>query len=200
MAVDNQLGLLNQLWKAKFIILTAVALIALAALGYHFYQLSNVKTAELSQKSSELDAMNAKYDNLSGEHEALVASHENLSERYENITYLYNDLLSNTSTMRSDYANISASLDRFQEKGGAALALAYTVHRVNMPQGPLVFVNVTVYNVGNEKADRIVIKCKTIYQDQPSVDEHIMTDLDPLDKRTMSWNYSSYADIDAVWV
>lgn len=104
------------------------------------------------------------------------------------------------SSLRSDYESLNASVARFQEKDGPLVALCYKIHRGDTPDGPRVFVDATVYNVGDKKADRITIKCKVIFENQPSVDEHIITDLQPLDKRSISWNYSSYADIDALWV
>jgi hypothetical protein len=197
---DNKLGLLYQLWKHKFVIAMAFAVLALAASTYYYYDQSNDRATALGLKSADYDALNATYNGLSAEHAALVASNKNLTERYENLSGRYNYLVSNTSDMRSAYENLSATVGGFQETGGAVLALRYEIHRMSTPDGPRVFVDATVYNVGNRKADRVVIKCKIIYENQPDIDEHVITDLGPLDKKTISWNYSSYTDIDALWI
>jgi hypothetical protein len=197
---DNKLGLIYQLWKHKIVIVLAFAVLALAASTYYFYSQSNDRAFALSQKSSEYDALNVQFYNLSGEHAALIASNNNLSERFENISYMYSDLSSNASSLRSDYERLSGTIDRFQEKNGPLVALCYKVRRGETPDGPRVFVDATVYNVGDRKADRIAIKCKVIFENQPDVDEHVITDLQPLDKRSISWNYSSYTDIDALWI
>ncbi|HTX44021.1 MAG TPA: hypothetical protein VMC61_04775 [Methanocella sp.] len=200
MGDDNKLGLLNQLWKHKLIITLAFAVLALAASTIYYHGQSDDRAAALGQKSTEYDALNATYNDLSVEHAALTVSNENLTERYDNLSGQYNNLVSNTSSMRTAYENLSATVTRFQETDGASLALSYRISRTNTPDGPRVFVNATVYNVGNKKADYIAIKCKIIHENQPDVDEHVITDLGPLDKKSISWNYSSYTDIDALWI
>jgi hypothetical protein len=200
MGDDNKPGLLYQLWKHKFIIVLAFAMLVLAASTYYYYSQSNERAAALSQKSSEYDALNVQFYSLSGEHAALIASNENLSERFENLSYMYNDLSSNASAIRSDYERLNGIIDRFQEKNGPIIALYYKIRRQETPDGPRVFVDATVYNVGDRKADRIAIKCKVIFENQPSVDEHVITDLQPLDKKSITWNYSSLTDIDALWI
>jgi hypothetical protein len=200
MDADNKPGLLFQLWKHKSTIVLAFAVLALAASTYYLYNQSNDRAAALSQKSSEYDALNVQFYNLSGEHAALIARNDNLSEQFENLSYMYNDLSSNASSLRSDYERLNETVGRLQEKGGPLVALCYKIRRVETPDGPRVFVDATVYNVGDRKADRIAIKCKIIFENQPSVDEHVITDLQPLDKRSLSWNYSSYTDIDALWI
>jgi hypothetical protein len=200
MGDDDRPGLLRWLWMYKFTIALFIATLALAASTYHFYEQSNDNAAALGQKSSEYDALGVRFYDLSGEHAALIASNDNLSERYDNLSLMYNGLMANESSVRSDYEKLYGTVDRFQEKSGPLVALYYKIRRGESPDGPRVFVDATVYNVGDSKADRVVIKCKVINEYQPSVDEHVVTDLQPLDKRSLSWNYSSYADVDALWI
>jgi hypothetical protein len=200
MGADNKLGLLYQLWRHKLAIVLAFAALVLAASTYYYYGQSNDRAAALGQKSSEYDALNDRFYSLSGEHAALIARNDNLSERFENLSYVYDDLSSNASSLRSDYERLNETVGSLQEKNGPLVALSYKVRRGESPDGPRVFVDATVYNVGDRKADRVTVKCKIIFENQPSVDEHVIMDLQPLDKRSISWNYSSYADIDALWI
>ncbi len=203
MGADNLLdvnGLLRQASKYKLIIVLAFAVLVLAASTCYFYILSNDRAAALSQKGAEYDALSARLYNLSRDHAALVASSQNLSERYDNLSYRYDDLCTNASSVMSDYEKLSGMVGRFQEKSGAVLALTYKVRRADTPDGPRVFVDATVYNVGNSKADSFTIKCKIIFDNQPNVDEHVVNGLEPLDKKTITWNYSAFTDIDALWI
>ncbi len=200
MGDDNRPGLLNQLWKRKIVIALAFGVLALAASTYYFYDQSNDREKALGLKSSEYDVLSVQYYNLSGEHAVLIANNDNLSERFENLSYVYHDLSENESSLRADYERLNSTVYRFQERGGPLVALYYKIRRENTADGPRVFVDATVYNVGDRTADRIVIKCKIIFENQPSIDEHVVTDLKPLDKKSISWNYSSLADIDALWI
>ncbi len=203
MGADNMLdldGLLRQASKYRVIIVLAFAVVVLAASTCYFYGQSSDRAAALSRKGAEYDSLSAQFSNLSRDHTALVASNKNLSEQFDNLSYRYDDLYSNASTVISDYERLSGMVGRFQEKSGAVLALTYKVRRADTAEGQRVFVDATVYNVGNSKADSFTIKCKVIFDNQPNIDEHLVTDLQPLDKRTITWNYSSFADIDALWI
>jgi hypothetical protein len=196
---EDRQSLQYLLWKHKLTIILAIAVLALAASTYYFYGLSGDRAAALNNKSADYDALSLQLYNLSGEHASLIASNKNLSERFENLSGQYNDLSSNASTVIADYEKLSGIVGRFQENT-STLALYYQVSRAETADGPRVLVKATVYNVGNSRVDRITIKCKTIFENQPNVDEHVVTGLGPLEKKTITWNYSSYADIDALWI
>ncbi len=197
---ENNPGPPGWLWKHKLIIALAVTALALAASTYYFYGQSNDRAAALGQKSSEYDVLNATYYGLSSEHAALVASNNNLSERFENLSYEYRDLSSNASSLRSDYEGLNDTINRIREKGGPTVALYYRIYRSDTREGRRVFVDATAYNLGDTKADRIVIKCKKFYNNEPSVDEHVITDLGPLDKKSLSWNYLPDTSVDVLWI
>ncbi len=195
----NKPGLQSLLWKHRLNIALALAALALAASTCYFYGLSSDRAAALSDKNAEYDALSLQFYNLSGEYAALIASNKNLSERYANLSEEYSDLATNASSVMSEYEKLSGTVGRFQENT-STVALCYQVSRAETADGPRVLVKATVYNVGNSRVDRIAIKCKVIFENQPNVDEHIVTDLEPLSKKTITWNYSSYADIDALWI
>lgn len=200
MGVDNGTGWMNRLWKLKFIILLAVAVAILAFTTYYYNDQSSDRAAELSRMTSELDGMNVKYYNLSNEHQALIASHNDLSDRYSNLSDTYNSLSSNESSLRSDYDSLSANVARFQETSGSRIALYYRTYKGGTVEEPKIIVEATAYNVGNNKADRLTIKCRVIFDNQPSLNEQSFTNVAPLDKRSYTWEYQLFTQVESVWV
>jgi cell division protein FtsL len=200
MSAKGELGWMNKLWKMKFIILLGLAVIILAAATYYYYGQSAGRAAELSNKSAELDALNAKYANLSSEHLALVASHNNLSERYSNLSERFTSVSSNESSLRSSYESLNSSVSGFQEKGGPRIALYYRAYRGGTTDEPKLILDTTAYNVGDNKASRVTIKCRVLYDGQPNLNEQTFTNVAPLDKRNYTWEFSILAQIESVWV
>jgi hypothetical protein len=200
MGADSGPGLLEQLWKHKFIIILALAVLVLAASTYYFYDLSNDRAAGLSQKCSEYDALNVTYYCLSDEHQALIVSHDNLTDEYQNLSYMYSSLSSNESSLKSAYDSLNASVSRIQEKNGPVIALTYRTYRGGTSQEPKLYVEATAYNVGNRKADKFMIMCRVIFDNQLNLNDTTFTNVEPLDKRTYTWEYSGLTQVDALWI
>ncbi len=192
-------GWMNTLWKYKFIILLGLAAAVLAATTYYYYGQSTDRAADLSKKNSEYDSLNSQYFNLSNEHTALIASNNNLTERYNNLTDMYNGLSSNESSLRSDYNALKSSVDGFQENG-PRIALSYNTYLSGSGDGQKRYLVTNAYNVGNNKASRVTIKCRIIFDGQPNLNEQTFTNVAPLDKRNYTWELSPLAQIESVWV
>ncbi len=192
-------GWMNGLWKYKFIIALGVAAAILAATTYYYYDQSNDRAADLAQKSVEVDGLNAKYLNLSNEHTALIVSNNNLTEQYDNLSDMYSGLSSNESSLRSDYNALKSSVDGFQESG-ARIALSYNTYLSGTGDGQKRYLVTNAYNVGNNKATRVTIKCRIIFDGQPNLNEQTFTNVAPLDKRNYTWELSPLAQIESVWV
>lgn len=200
MGAENGPGWMNKLWKLKFVIILAAAAAILAYTTYYYYDQSNDRAAGLSRKNAEFDGLNAKYFNLSNEHAALIYSNNNLTERYNNLSYMYERLSSNQSSLRSDYEGLKSKVDSFQEKGGPRIALYYRTYHGGASDDPKLYVDTAVYNVGDNKADRVVIKCRVIFDGQPNLNDQTFTNVAPLDKRNYTWEFSALAQVESVWV
>ncbi|BAI62497.1 hypothetical protein MCP_2425 [Methanocella paludicola SANAE] len=196
---EEKPGLMNMLWKYKFIIALAATAAILAATTYYYYDQSNDRAADLSLKNTELDGLGAKYLNLSNEHTALIISNNNLTERYNNLSDMYNGLSSNESSLRSDYNSLRSSVDGFQENG-PRIALSYNTYLSGSGDGQKRYLVTNAYNVGDNKASRVTIKCRIIFDGQPNLNEQTFTNVAPLDKRNYTWELSPLAQIESVWV
>jgi hypothetical protein len=108
-------------------------------------------------------------------------------------------MASNQSSLQSDYDDLKAGVDRLQEKGGPAIAVRYTIYKSGTTDDPKRTVTATVYNVGNNKASRVTLKCRVIYDNQPSVNEQTFTNIAPMDKVSYTWEFSILADVESVW-
>ena len=80
------------------------------------------------------------------------------------------------------------------------VSLYYSVYQSGTSSNPKKTVEATAYNVGNKKADRITIKCRTIINGSSSVSEQSFTNVDAIDKRHSRWDYANDTQIDSVWV
>jgi hypothetical protein len=199
MVDDIKPGWMNTLWKYKLIILLGLAAAILAVTTYYYYDQSNDRAADLSNKNSEFDGLNAKYLDLSHEHTALIASNNNLTARYNNLSDMYNGLSSNETSLRSDYNALKSGVDGFQENG-PRIALSYNTYLSGSGDDQKRYLVTNAYNVGNNKASRVTIKCRIIFDGQPNLNEQTFTNVAALDKRNYTWELSPLAQIESVWV
>lgn len=200
MGDEKKLGWMNTLWKLKFVIILGAVVLILAYTTYFYHDQSEGRAADLIQKSSDYDALNTQYLNLTNEHIALIASHNNLTERYDNLSDNYSSLVSNTSSMRSDYDSLKSSVGNFTENGGPVIALYYHSYRLGSKDAQKLYVQASVYNVGDNKADRVTIHCRVIYMGQPSLNDQTFTNIPSLDKRSYTWEFDTLSQLDTVWV
>lgn len=200
MGAEGATGWMNRLWKLKFIIVLGLAVAILAAATYFYSGQASDRAAELDLKNEELRAQGVKYDNLSDEHMALIAAHDDLSGRYANLSELYAGLASNTSSLRSDYEGLNATVSAFREKGGPRVALYYTTYRSGTGEDQRLILDATAYNVGDNKASRVTIKCRILYEGQPNLNEITFTNVASLDKRSYRWELLPLAQVESVWV
>jgi hypothetical protein len=123
-----------------------------------------------------------------------------LTSRFANVSDRYNKLSVDDAYLRSSYDGLNSTITRFQETGGVVISLYFSVYQSGTSSNPKKTVEATAYNVGNKKADKVVIKCRTIVNGSSSVSEQTFTNVDPIDKRHSKWEYSNDSQIDSVWV
>jgi hypothetical protein len=193
-------NIIDILWRGKFTILLAFGLLIFIAIGAYYYLDSKSLSSQLSQKDSDYNALDDKYNSLSYNHSALVKDHNDLSTRFTDISDRYNKLSVEDSYLRSSYDDLNGTIARFQETGGVVISLYYSVYQSGSSSNPKKTVEATAYNVGNKRADKIIIKCRTILNGSASVSEQTFTNVDPIDKRHSKWDYANDTQIDSVWV
>ncbi len=200
MGAEGADSIFDILWRGKFtILLTFVLLIAVVVGAYYYLDSRNI-ASQLSQKNSDYDALNDKYNSLSYNHTTLVNSNNDLTSRFTDINNRYNKLSVDDSYLRSSFDGLNSTIARFQETGGVVIALYYSVYQSGTSSNPKKTVEATAYNVGNAKANKITIKCRTINNGTSSVSEQTFTNVDAIDKRHSRWDYANDSQIDSVWV
>lgn len=202
------------LWRGKFYIILSFALLVVLAFGTYFFLDARQLSGSLAQKTSDYNSLNDVYNKLSGDHTALINSNNDLISKYNDVTdrynklsvsnadlqNSYNSLNSNYTGLRSSYDGLNGTVTRVQETSGAVVALHYDFYQSGPSNNRRNYLEATVYNVGNKKADKITIKGRTINADNStSVNEQTFTGVDPLDKRHVKWDYSTSVSLDSVW-
>ncbi len=200
MGVDGDDGILGVLWRGKFyIILVALLVLAITASAYYFLE-SKRLASMLSQKESDYNALNDKYNKLSYDHSVLVASNEDLTKKYNDVNDRYNKLSAENQYLKSAYNALNETIESFQETGGAVMALHYDFYEGGPSNNRKNYLEATVYNVGDEREDRVTIKCQIINSNNStSVSEQTFLDVGPLDKRHVKWEYSTDTRLGSVW-
>src|SRR5208337_743919 len=100
----------------------------------------------------------------------------------------------------SAYDALNTSVSKFEETGGPAIAVYYRTYNSGTPANPNFTVNITAYNVGDETDSQFTINCKVIFDGTPSVDQQVVDNLAPLDKKSITWVYTPGTIVDTIWV
>lgn len=191
---------MNWAWRHSIHIALAAALLIAAGAAYYYHGQSEGRAADLRQASADYEALSAEYAGAQGDLLALQASHDNLTARYALLSENYTRLLSDTSSGRADYDRLKASVDNFTEQGGPAIALYYRSYRSGTGEAKRLYVQATVYNVGDRSADAVTVHCRVIYMGQPNLNDQAFTDIAPLEKRSYTWQFDVLSQLDTVWV
>ncbi len=200
-------GILDVLWQGKFYIVLVLALVFMITVGTYYFLDARALGASLSQKSSDFDDLDSKYDKLSDDHTALVNSNADLQKKYNDVNDRYNrlavekqDLQSSYNSLKSSYDGLNGTVNRMQETSGAVVALHYDFYEGGPTSNRKNYLEATVYNVGNKRADHITIKAQILNGDNStSVSEQRFDNVDGLDKRHVKWEYSTAVKLNSVW-
>lgn len=195
------------LWRGKFYIILAFALMLMIAFGAYYFLDARGLSASLSQKTADYDALNDAHNKLSGDYTALVSSNNDLAKKFNDVNDRYNklsvdnqDLQSSYNSLRSSFDGLNGTISRFQDTGGALVALHYDFYEGGPTNNRKNYLEATVYNVGNKKADKITIKGQVLNADNTtSISEQTFTNVDALDKRHVKWEYSTAVRLNSVW-
>ena len=195
------------LWRGKFYIILAFALLVIFAFGTYFFLDARQLSSSLEQKTTDYDSLNGQYNKLSSDHTALINSNNDLITKYNGITDKYNklsvsdaDLQNSYNSLKSNYDGLNGTVARVQETSGAVLALHYDFYQSGPTNNRRNYLEATVYNVGNKRADTITIKGRVINADNStSVSQQTFNNVDPLDKRHVKWDYATDVSLDSVW-
>ena len=200
-------GIPGLLWQGKFYIFLVLALLVVLVFGAYYYVDSRQLSSLLDQKTSDYNSLNDVYGKLSNDHSALVNSNNDLILKYNNVSDRYNrlyvdngDLQSSYNGLKSNYDGINGTISRFQETGGAVIALHYDFYQSGPSNNVKNYLEATVYNVGNKKIDTVTIKGRIDYPNNTTgISQQTFTNVDPLDKRHVKWDYNTSASLDSVW-
>jgi hypothetical protein len=198
MAADDGNGLLHKMWQRKFYISLVLIILILIVFGVYYYRQSGDRAAKLNQEESNFNALNGTYNQLTMDHLSLVSANTELNSRYINLSDRYNDLSNNQSTIYSQYQKLNDSVSKLQESG-TVIALYYRTYKSGTKEQPNITVEATAYNVGNQRDDKLTIKCRVLYDGTLSLDEQSFTGVNPLEKRTAKWEFSDTTQVDKVW-
>lgn len=200
-------NILDLLWQGKFYIILVCALVLMIIFGTFFFLESRGLSASLSQKTADYNALSDEHNRLTVDHEALVSSSNDLTKKYTDVNDRYNklsidnqDLQSSYNGLKSSYDGLNGTVGRIQETGGAVIAMHHDFYEGGPSNNRKNYLEVTVYNVGNKKADRIIIKGQIINADNStSISEQTFNDVEALDKRHVKWEYSTSVQLSSVW-
>jgi hypothetical protein len=193
-------SLSDTLLQGKYYIILVFALVIMITIGTYFYLDSKGLANRLGQKEADYGALNDTYNALSSEHSALVISNNDMVKRYTDVNGRYNNLSVDNQYLKSAYDGLNGTVNRFQETGGVVIALYTNFYQTGTSSNSKKVAEITAYNVGNKKADRVTIKCRVIDNGSTSVSEQTFTNVDPIDKRRSRWEYSNTTQLEAVWV
>lgn len=165
---------------------------------YMLYKTTKNQDAQLTQKQSEYDALNTKYNQLINDHNQLVTDYNDLTQRYNSLDDKYNKLFAENSGLKSEHQDLENRVNNFLEDSDRVTL--YHTDYLTTSSTPKRIVEATAYNVGDDKLDKIIIKCRKTSGDVTTVDEKTFNDVSPLDKRSVRWEYDGTTDILDVWV
>jgi len=112
----------------------------------------------------------------------------------------YNGLKSNYDGLKSGYDGLNSTVTRLQETSGAVIALHYDFYQGGPSNNRRNYLEATVYNVGNKKIDSVTIKGQIVNGDNStSISQQTFTNVDPLDRRHVKWDYPTNASLSSVW-
>ena len=193
-------SVLSVLWRGKFyIILVALLVLAIVAGTFYFMECRRLESL-LSQKEADYNALNDKYNKLSYDHSALVANNEDLTKRFNDVSDRYNKLAVEDQYLKSAFNALNGTIDRFQESGGAVMAMHYDFYEGGPSSNRKNYLEATIYNVGDKREDWVTVKCQIIYENNStSISEQTFRDVDPLDKRHVKWEYPTGTHLGSVW-
>jgi hypothetical protein len=199
MVADDGNGLLHKVWKNKIYISLILIILIAVVFGIYYYRQSNERGAELSQEELNFNALNGTYNQLSLEHLSLISANDDLNDRYANLSVRYNDLSNNQSNTYSEYQKLNDSVSKLQESG-TVIALYYRTYKSGTTEMPNVTVEVTAYNVGDRRDDKLTIKCRVLFDGTLSLNEQSFTGVNPLEKRVAKWEFTDMTQVDKIWV
>ncbi len=199
MADGDGNGLLHKIWESKFYVFLIIVILVAVAFGVYYYRQSNERGTELNQEQLNFYALNDTYNKLSSDHLSLIAADDDLNDRYVSLSENYSDLSNNQSAIYSEYQKLSDSVSELQEPG-TVIALYYRTYKSGTKEQPNITVEATAYNVGKQTDSKLVIKCRVLFDGTLSLDEQTFTNVNPLEKRTATWEYSDMTQVDSVWV
>lgn len=199
MVADDGDDLLHKMWKSKFYVFLIIIILIAIVFGVYYYRQSNDRAAELSQEELNFYALNDTYNKLSTDHLSLISAHEDLNDRYTNLSDRYNDLSNNQSSLNSEYQKLNNSVSKLQESG-TVIALYYRSYKSGTKEQPNITVEATAYNVGDQRDDKLTIKCRVLFDGTLSLNEQSFTGVNPLEKRTAKWEFSDMTQVESVWV
>jgi hypothetical protein len=199
MAADDGNGLLHKIWQRKIYVCLILIILISVVFGVYYYRQSNDRAAQLSREELNFYALNDTYNKLSTDHISLVSANEDLNDKYTNLTDMYNDMSNNQSAVFSEYQKLNDSVSKLQGSG-TVIALSYRTYKSGTTEQPNITVEATAYNLGNQRDDKLIIKCRVLFDGTLSLDEQSFTGVNPLEKRTAKWEYSDMTQIDKIWV
>jgi hypothetical protein len=207
MGAEGKGSILGALWQGKYYVILVFALVLMITFGTYYFLDARALASSLGQKTSDFDDLNSKYDKLSGDHAALVTSNDDLQKKYNNVSDQFNrlavekaDLQGSYNSLKSTYDGLNGSVTRMQETSGAVVAMHSDFYEGGPTSNRKNYLEATVYNVGNKKADHITIKARILNADNTtSVSEQRFDNVDALDKRHVKWEYSTAVSLESVW-
>jgi hypothetical protein len=200
MGVEGKDSILDALWQGKFyIILVFLLVIGIMASTYYYLDSKGLKS-RLAQKDSDYNGLDDKYNKLSYDYSALVQSNDDLNKRFNDVSDRYNKLSVEDQYLKSSYDGLKGSVDRLQETGGSVIALHYDFYEGGPSNNRKNYLEATIYNVGNKRDDWVTIKCQIVNSDNTtSISEQAFSNVDPLDKRHVKWEYSTSTHLGSIW-
>ncbi len=200
MSVEGRGQILDTLWRGKFYIILVFFIFIAVVFGANYYAYSKGLADQLSQKESDYNGLNDKYNKLSYDHSTLVGSNNDLSRKYTDVNDRYNKLAVDNQDLKASYDSLNGMVNRMHETGGAVIALHYDFYEGGPSNNRKNYLEVTAYNVGDKKADKITIKGQIVNADNStSVSEQTFNNVDALDKRHVKWEYSTAVRLGSVW-